>query len=171
MLEELGYDKEIWTEITYDTNAEAKPDIVGDLLEIDKHIEPNTIDAIIANHVIEHVHDWDVTYVLDLLKKCLVDDGVLIVTVPNAIRMCEEVIKTKSLRTKLFEAPSGPIRALDMLYGHQHYAQVWKDMEHKTAFTPHDLIYIGKQVGLKATHLGYETDEVGFRMVFKKDGN
>lgn len=167
-LNELKLKDNEWLEVTYDTEEAYKPDILAKIEDISKHIEPNTIDIIVANHVIEHLNDWDVVYILKDLGECLTENGVLIIGVPNAIRICEEVVKTGSLRTTLFTAPSGSIRALDMLYGHQYYSQVYDTMRHKTAFTPKDLYEISKLAELELVNLDFEEDSVGFRMAFKR---
>lgn len=67
-------------------DAEAHPgiDLVCDIRDLDKHIEPNYIGIIRASHVLEHFHSKELTsHILPMLHKLIRPGGYLIIIVPN----------------------------------------------------------------------------------------
>ena len=58
-------------------------DIVCNILDIDKHVLPNSVDEYKISHVLEHFTKIDVPRVLKKLFKTLKTDGKLTIIVPN----------------------------------------------------------------------------------------
>lgn len=68
----------------HDVNPNIKGlDLVCNLLDIDKHFKPNSIDEARLSHCLEHFTIDESDKILRMLKKILKPDGLLIIIVPN----------------------------------------------------------------------------------------
>jgi SAM-dependent methyltransferase len=129
-----GFNTDNWKEIRFDIDSSVNPDIQGTLTDM-KDVKNASMDAIYSSHNIEHIFPHEVPIALKEFHRILVDDGMVVITCPDLQSVCEAVAKDKLLDS-LYTSPSGPISAIDILYGHRGYiAQGNIYMAHKCGFT------------------------------------
>lgn len=115
--------------------SKIKPDVECDIKKLP--FEDNTADEILANHVIEHFHIWEVKDVLSEWKRVLKADGSLVLELPD-------------LNKILFwftQVPINPRLTFWALYGEPHVNEPY--MAHHWAWTPQTLGYLLKEIGFK----------------------
>ncbi|WP_134681990.1 class I SAM-dependent methyltransferase [Paracoccus ravus] len=124
-----------WSEVRVDIDKNCNPDIVADLTDLRQVIADGAAGMIFCSHVVEHFFDHDVPVVLAEIARILHPDGAALLRLPDlsaVVRSFDE----GELEKTLYHSPSGPIAALDVIYGHRrsirdgnHY------MAHRTGFT------------------------------------
>jgi SAM-dependent methyltransferase len=124
------------------SRAGVRPDVRCDL----RLLEPfstNSVDEILAVHVVEHFWRWEVVDVLREWVRTLKPGGVMIVECPNLLEACRALI----------ESPvdgAGPgregQRTMWVFYGDP----AWRDplMCHRWNYTPHSLKAVMAEAGL-----------------------
>ena len=127
-----------WKEIRLDISPSTKPDIMADIMDM-RPLADNSVDALFSSHNVEHVWPHQVQQVLTEFNRVLKLGAVAMITLPDMQAVAFHVAEGK-LESPLYTSPSGPITALDIMYGHikslakgQHY------MAHKTGFTAETL--------------------------------
>jgi SAM-dependent methyltransferase len=129
-----GFASDDWREIRFDIDPSVDPDIVGTLTDM-RAVATGSVDAIYSSHNIEHVFSHEVHRALLEFHRVLKEDGIVVLTCPDLLSVCEAVAKGKLLEP-LYVSPAGPIAALDILYGHRDFvAKGMIYMAHKTGFT------------------------------------
>jgi SAM-dependent methyltransferase len=129
-----GFDSDDWREIRFDIDPSVYPDIEGTLTDMDA-VDTGSVDAIYSSHNIEHVFPHEVHTVLLEFHRVLKDDGIVVLTCPDLVSVCQAVANDKLMET-LYESPAGPIAPIDILYGHREAVAKGKIyMAHKTGFT------------------------------------
>jgi len=124
----------VWQEIRLDIDAAVKPDVVGTITDMSA-VDSASIDAVFSAHNLEHIHPFEVLGALGEFLRVLKPDGFAIVTCPDLQSVCE-VVARDLLMDPLYISPAGPIRPIDILYGHQHAIQQGNSfMTHKGGFT------------------------------------
>lgn len=124
-----------WTEVRVDLNAGAKPDILADLTDLSGKVADGVADLVLLSHVIEHFFDHQVDAVLAEVARILHPQGAAVFKTPDLAQVAKLIIE-EDLERDIYTSPSGPIRVLDVIYGHR--ASVAKGdvlMAHKTGFT------------------------------------
>jgi len=71
--------------INIDANPEFKPDLIGDILDID--FQPNSIDEIIAYHILEHIPKSKQEFLLSKIYKWMKPESKLYISVPDLIKL------------------------------------------------------------------------------------
>jgi len=129
-----GFDSDEWREIRFDIDPSVHPDIVGTLTDMHA-VATGSVDAIFSSHNIEHVFPHEVHTVLLEFHRVLKEDGIVVLTCPDLLSVCQAVANDKLLDT-LYISPAGPIAPIDILFGHRDsVAQGKIYMAHKTGFT------------------------------------
>jgi SAM-dependent methyltransferase len=129
-----GFDSDDWREIRFDIDPSVRPDIVGTLTDLEA-VATGSIDAVYSSHNIEHVFPHEVHTVLLEFHRVLKRDGIVVLTCPDLLSVCQAVVNDKLMET-LYESPAGPIAPIDILYGHRADLEKGKIyMAHKTGFT------------------------------------
>lgn len=128
------FQKGSWTEVRYDIDPAAKPDILGTITDMHR-VNTASMDAVYSSHNLEHVFPHEVSDVLREFHRVLKPNGICVVSVPDLQAVAHLIVEDK-LEDVAYSSPAGPITPLDMLYGlrtalhsGQHY------MAHKTGFT------------------------------------
>lgn len=137
-----------WAEVRFDIDERVKPDIVGTLTDMTA-VESGSVDAVYSSHNIEHLYAHEVPGALAEFRRVLKDDGFVVLTCPDLQSVCEAIAADRLLEP-LYMSPSGPISALDVLYGHRGFiAQGNTYMAHKCGFTYRvlDGLFIGAGFG------------------------
>ncbi len=124
-----------WQEVRVDVDAACKPDIHADLTDLQQVIPDGTAGIIYCSHVIEHFFDHDVPKVLAECARILHPDGAAVLRLPDlaaVVRAFDE----GDIERPLYHSPSGPIAALDVIYGHRRSIEDGNPfMAHRTGFT------------------------------------
>ncbi len=120
-----------------------KPDVVCDIRVLEP-FKDQTVDEVLAVHVIEHVHRWEVLGVLKEWFRVLRPGGKIVLETPNLLSACKAL-----LENPLKGARPGREGQMTMwpLYGDPS----WKDehMMHKWLFTPQSLAEVMHEAGFK----------------------
>jgi SAM-dependent methyltransferase len=129
-----GFDSPEWTEIRFDIDPDAAPDIEGTLTDMHE-VDSESVDAVYSSHNIEHVFPHEVPTVLSEFHRVLKRDGIVVLTCPDLRSVCQAVVADRLLEP-LYESSAGPIAPLDILYGLRTAIADGKiHMAHKTGFT------------------------------------
>src|SRR5271170_3247972 len=130
-----GFDRSIWKEVRIDIDPRNAPDLVGSISDMRAVVEDESFDVVWSSHCIEHLHDHEVLPALREFKRILSDDGFAIITCPN-LKAIAKLIVFEDIETVAYTSPAGPIRVLDMIYGHSSSIETGRmHMTHKTGFT------------------------------------
>lgn len=145
-----------WRELRLDIDPDVAPDIVADI--IDMPVVPSeSVDAVWSEHNIEHVFAHEVPMVLGEFLRVLRPGGAVLIATPDLQRAAERIASGR-LEDPLYEAPSGPITPLDMVYGH-------------TGLVARGLTYMAHRTGYTARTLDAKLRDVGFTDVrVRRDG-
>lgn len=123
-------------------NLGRRPDVICDLANL-KPFENESVDEILAVHVVEHFWRWEVVGVLREWARVLKPGGTMILECPNLISACQAILADPDVAT-------GPgaegQRSMWVLYGDP----AWKDplMIHRWGYTPRSLAKIMQEAGL-----------------------
>jgi len=127
--------KSDWDEVRLDIDPGVRPDVVGSITRLDASFEPQAFDAVWSSHVLEHLFAHEVYPALRQFHRVLRPDGFALIMSPD-IEAVAHFIVEHGIAAVAYESQMGPIRPLDMLYGHtrsieegHHY------MAHRTGFT------------------------------------
>jgi ubiquinone/menaquinone biosynthesis C-methylase UbiE len=143
---------EEWREIRLDIDPSVNPDIVGDMTRMDG-VPDASVDAIWSSHNIEHLYWHEVLVAFKEFQRVLKPDGFVYITLPDIQAVAKHVAEG-NLEDPLYESPSGPICAIDILYGHRpSLRQGYYFMAHKTGFSP-------KTLGQRLHEAGFQDVQV-----------
>ena len=107
---------------------------------IDMRIIPDAqFDAVYSEHNLEHLYPHEVPLALQEFHRVLKPTGFALITLPDLQSACQR-IADGVLAEPAYISPSGPIFAMDMLFGHRPaLAAGHLFMAHKTGFTDRSL--------------------------------
>lgn len=144
-----------WQEVRYDIDPAVRPHIVGSITDMSA-VPDASMDAIWSSHNLEHLNSFDVPTALAEFRRVLKPTGFALISLPDMLAIAKQVVND-ALDETLYESPAGPIRPLDMIFGHQASIQAGNHfMAHRTAFT--------------ATTLGNALADAGFDEVRVHEG-
>jgi SAM-dependent methyltransferase len=146
-----GFRSPEWREIRYDINPAESPDIVGSITDMSA-VATGSVDALYNCHVIEHLYAHEVPAALREFHRVVKPDGFVAIGCPDLQSVAEQVA-TGRLLEPAHPSPSGPISAIDILYGHR------PSLAGGNLFMAH-------RYGFTAASLGQHLTEAGFaRMI------
>lgn len=123
-----------WREVRFDIDGRVRPDIVGSITDMSM-IPDGCIDAIWSSHNLEHLNSFEVPVALAEFRRVLKPAGFVLLTLPD-LRAIARHIAGGGLAEPLYQSPAGPIRALDVVFGHQASIEAGNGfMAHRTGFT------------------------------------
>jgi predicted SAM-dependent methyltransferase len=137
-----------WRELRLDIDKRAAPDILGSFADMRGVVEDGEFDAIWSSHAIEHLHDHEVLPALIEFRRVLRQDGFAILTCPN-IAAIAKLLATKDIESVVYVSQAGPIRILDMLFGHS------ASIEAGQAYMAHNTGFTAQRVGRFAAKAGF----------------
>src|SRR5271166_507262 len=143
-----AFDQSLWTELRMDIDPRNAPDFVQSICDMRGVVEDGSFDAVWSSHCIEHLHDHEVLMALREFKRILREDGFAIVTCPNMDAIAKLLV-SEDIESVAYLSPAGPIRLLDMIFGHSRSIEAGQTfMTHKTGFT-------ADRMGRLATSAGF----------------
>src|SRR5262249_33258065 len=120
-------------------------------------VATNSIDAIWSSHNLEHLQRHEVPLALAEFIRVLKPNGLLLLTLPDLRQVAQLVVEDR-LEDQAYASQSGPITALDMIFGHTaSLARGNPFMAHRTGFTArtlHKLLIESGFVGVAARQGG-----------------
>lgn len=138
-LHSIFQDSSQWYEVRLDIDPLVAPDILSDMMNM-KMVPNGSVNAIWSSHNIEHVFTYQVVPVLKEFRRVIKPGGAILLATPNLQEVIKTVAQGSGLETALYRSPSGPITALDIIYGHSKaIADGHHFMAHKTGFTSRTL--------------------------------
>jgi SAM-dependent methyltransferase len=124
-----------WSEIRLDIDPGVAPDIVASICDMGKRMGDESVDALWSSHTIEHLHAHEVIPAFREMRRVLKPDGFALVTCPNLTEIAK-LAATGDVESVVYNSPAGPIRAIDMLFGHgRSIAEGRLNMAHNTGYT------------------------------------
>jgi SAM-dependent methyltransferase len=142
-----------WTELRIDIDPRNEADYVGSVCDMQSIIEDASFHAVWSSHCIEHLHDHEVLPALREFRRILRDDGFALLTCPD-IDAIAKLLVSEDIESVAYLSPAGPIRLLDMIFGHSPSIEAGRvHMAHRTGFT-------ADRLGRLATHAGFAETRV-----------
>ncbi len=125
-----------------ESRAGKKPDVLCDLHKLEPFAD-NSVDEILAVHVVEHFWRWEVPDILKEWVRVLKPGGRMILECPNLLSACEEFLKNPEAAAT--GGPQGQ-RSMWVFYGDPR----WQDpyMVHRWGYTPRSLAQLMQETGL-----------------------
>jgi predicted SAM-dependent methyltransferase len=143
-----GFDRSIWKEVRIDVDPRNAPDLVGSISDMRAIVDDESFDAVWSSHCIEHLHDHEVLPAFREFRRILSNDGFAIISCPNLDAIAKLVV-SEDIESVAYLSPAGPIRLLDMIFGHSRSIETGHVyMTHKTGFTT-------DRLGRLAVHAGF----------------
>lgn len=150
-----------WDEVRLDVEPAVRPDVVGSITDLAKLFpQPASFDAIWCSHVMEHLFAHEVYPTLLQFRQVLKPDGFALIMCPDLEMVAEHLVK-HGLAGIAYHSPAGPIRTLDMLYGHSGAIEAGRHhMAHRTGFTAERLGNLLLEAGFPTIKVRSENFEV-----------
>lgn len=123
--------------VLLDIDPKGNPDIVCDARDLTS-LQPGQFEAIYCSHNLEHYYPHDVPKVLAGFIHLMKPGGFAQIRVPDIKQVMQRCIQGNlDIDAVLYESSVGPIRVLDVIYGHaKEIEQSGQDFyAHKTGFT------------------------------------
>src|SRR5215469_2375373 len=123
-----------WREVRLDLDPAVQPDIVCSITDISP-VAANSVDAVWSSHNLEHLQRHEVPLALTEFIRVLKPRGLLLLTLPDLQQVAQLVVEDR-LEDSAYISQSGPITALDMIFGHTASLALGNPfMAHRTGFT------------------------------------
>jgi predicted SAM-dependent methyltransferase len=124
-----------WEEVRFDIDPDVRPDVVGSILDLGNSFEAQSFNAVWSSHVLEHLYAHETFPSLRQFHRLLKPDGFALIMTPD-IEAVARFIVERGIAAVAYNSAAGPIRPLDMLYGHSRSIEEGHVyMAHRTGFT------------------------------------
>lgn len=143
-----------WCETRLDIDPDAEPDVVASIASLP--LADGSYAAVYSSHNLEHLAPDDVPRALREFYRVLMPHGFAMIAVPDMGLAAQRIAEGRGDEA-VYQAPCGPITALDMIFGHAGMRRDNPHMAHRTGFT--------------AKSLQDAMEAVGFRVVDVNTGN
>jgi len=135
-----------WREIRLDLDSAVQPDIVCSITDM-RPVAANSVDAVWSSHNLEHLQRHEVPLALTEFIRVLKPRGLLLLTLPDLQQVAQLVVEDR-LEDSAYISQSGPITALDMIFGHTASLALGNPfMAHRTGFTARTLYKLLTEAG------------------------
>lgn len=122
-----------WQQVRVDIDPDTAPDIVTSNTDLSM-IPDGQVDAVWSSHSLEHLEFHNVPVALKEIQRVLKPDGFALITLPDLNAVAELVVAGR-LTDVIYQSAAGPIRAMDMLFGHGDSLAAGKHyMAHRCGF-------------------------------------
>ncbi|UOD51418.1 class I SAM-dependent methyltransferase [Orrella daihaiensis] len=123
-----------WAEVRVDINPAARPNIVASVTDM-AGVPTAGADAVFSSHTHEHLDDHEAEQGFEEVFRVLKPGGFLLINVPDLAQIAELILQGQADEV-LYDSKAGPIRPIDMLFGHQASLKSGNGyMAHRTGFT------------------------------------
>lgn len=147
---------QVWEEVRLDIDAAVDPDLVGSISELETLFPAASFDAILCSHVLEHLFAHEVYPALLQFRKILKPDGFALIMCPDLEAVAAHLLE-RGIAGIAYVSPAGPIRTLDMIYGHSRSIEDGRHyMAHRTGFTAERLGNLLLEAGFPAINVRAE---------------
>lgn len=147
------YSPEAWREVRLDIDPANQPDIVANFSDMRGVVPDHAVDSIFSSHSIEHLYAHEIIPAFREFARVLRPDGFMLVTCPDLVTIARYMLEHGS-EAVAYESPAGPIRPIDMLFGHGlSISRGAINMAHRTGFTAPRLARIAMEAGFKETRV------------------
>lgn len=134
-----GLDRDDWRELRLDIDPEVAPDIIGSMTDMGA-VPDESCDAVFSSHNIEHLYPHEVPAALREFRRVLRPGGFAVITCPD-LQAVAAALAQGRLVDPLYVSASGPVAAIDVLYGHRPALAAGKlYMAHRCGFTEKVLV-------------------------------
>jgi len=135
-----------WREVRLDLDPAVQPDIVCSITDMSP-VAANSVDAVWSSHNLEHLQRHEVPLALTEFIRVLKPRGLLLLTLPDLQQVARLVVEDR-LEDSAYISQSGPITALDMIFGHTASLALGNSfMAHRTGFTARTLYKLLTEAG------------------------
>ncbi|MBV8778810.1 MAG: methyltransferase domain-containing protein [Alphaproteobacteria bacterium] len=135
-----------WRELRLDIDPSVTPDIIASIADM-RPVPSGSVDAVWSSHNLEHLYRHEVPVALGEFLRVLRRAGELLVTMPDLQTVAQLVVNDR-LEDQAYVSPSGPISALDMIYGHAASVTAGNHFSaHKCGFTARTLTQLLYEAG------------------------
>ncbi len=123
-----------WQEVRLDVDPGVQPDVVATITDMSP-VPDGSVDAVYSHHNIEHVFSHEVPVAMQEFFRVLKPGGEVLIGTPD-LQNVARTIASGRLEDTLYRSGSGPISALDVVYGlRSDVASGREYMAHRTGFT------------------------------------
>lgn len=138
---------EKWAEVRLDIDPRTRPDILSSFADMSGAVGDGRFDALFCSHAIEHLYAHEVIPALREFLRVLKPEGFALVTCPDLAAIARHLL-THGAEAIAYQSPAGPIRPIDMLFGHSQFiADGRVSMAHNTGFTAQRLARTAQAAG------------------------
>lgn len=124
-----------WRQIRVDLNPDVQPDLVASITDL-AAVPDASIDAVWSAHCLEHLFAYEVPRALGEFRRVLKTSGFACIIVPDIQAIAEYIAQDRLCET-IYESPSGPVTAQDVLWGFGPALERGElTMAHRCGFTP-----------------------------------
>lgn len=149
-----------WEQVRLDVDASANPDVVGSVTQVANIFSHQSFDMIWCSHVMEHLYAHEVYPTSMQFKQILKPSGFALIMCPDLEAVARLVVE-QGLAHIAYTSAAGPIRPLDMIYGHSTAIEQGKHhMAHRTGFTAERLGNLLLSAGFSAVSVRSENFEI-----------
>jgi SAM-dependent methyltransferase len=142
-----GFAGDGWKETRVDVDAGGAPGSKGSIVDMRAMVADGAADAVWSSHMIQRLHAHEVIPAFREMHRALASDGFALVTCPDLARIAA-LAATGEVEKIVYNSPAGPIRVIDMLFGHgRSIGEGRIGMAHHTGFTESRLARIAIQAG------------------------
>ncbi|NJL53764.1 class I SAM-dependent methyltransferase [bacterium] len=168
-LPRLQLNTDEWTETHFDVMDVGPGSVVGTILELDSYFPSQMFDVVVCSHMLEHIDPWNVSKVLNAMKRVIRRNGQVVVIVPDIEEAARAIVETHSAITEMYKTEDRtPITARDMIYGFDKAIQEDADaMRHRCGFTMNDLAAVALTSGLAILRLEKRVEALEIILVYR----
>lgn len=155
-----------YKEYRLDIDPKVIPDFLCSMLDMNC-VDDNSFDAIYSCHNIEHLFPQEIPIVMSEFKRVLKDTGFLYIRVPDFEEVCKRVLDGKIIED-VYLSDFGPIKPIDIIFGHHQLAKDNIYMQHHMAYT---IDLLGKIYddfgfsGVMGRKYNYDIEMIGFKEI------
>lgn len=149
-----------WEETRLDVDPAVQPEVTGSITEIGGLFPAESFDGIWCSHVMEHLFAHEVYPALLQFRAALKPDGFALILCPDLEAVAEHLLN-HGLAGVAYESAAGPIRPLDMIYGHSGAIEAGRHyMAHRTGFTTERIGNLVLQAGFATARVRSDNFEI-----------
>lgn len=143
-----------WREVRVDIEPRYEPDLLGTMTDLSA-VASASVDAVFSAHSLEHLYPHEAPVALAEAMRVLVPGGGFLCHMPDLAQACAAVAEGREEQF-LYQAPGGPIAALDMLFGYRRRLAIEPGMAHRWGYTAETLRVVLEGAGFEGVNVWVE---------------